>query len=429
MIIIIGAGLTGLSTGYHLKVRNANFKIYEKDLRIGGLCKSEVVNGFTFDYTGHLLHVREDYANKLVTELLKGNLKELKRNAWIYSKGVYTPYPFQVNLYGLPPNIVKECLLGLIEAKYSGNKEKPVTFEDGINAYFGKGIAKYFMIPYNQKLWTVHPREMTCEWLDRYVPLPRLEEVLDGALQPPKKDFGYNIYFYYPVYGGIGSLSNAFARSIENNIHKGKEVVNIDASNKKLELNDGNTEEYSSLISTMPLPKLIELVEDVPGDIKKHSKKLRYASVYCVNIGVARPKISEKHWIYFPENDFVFYRVGFTSNFSHYLAPSGNSSIYAEISYSNINSIPEKNILSRTIDDLIKCGILKSDDQVIVRQLLNLKYAYVIYDKNHKESVKTIHNYLENNDIYSIGRYGKWEYSTMEDAILEGKEVANKLID
>ena len=55
-VTIIGAGLTGLSSGFHLKQEGVDYHIYEKDASIGGLCRSIREGGFTFDYTGHLLH-------------------------------------------------------------------------------------------------------------------------------------------------------------------------------------------------------------------------------------------------------------------------------------------------------------------------------------------------------------------------------------
>lgn len=422
-IVIIGAGLAGLSTAYHLR---SDYKIFEKDSIVGGLCKSERINGFIFDYTGHLLHLHDDYTQKLLTRRLGTNFRKIKRSSWVYSNGVYTSYPFQVNLYGLPPEVIKECIIELIKAKYETDEINPVTFEDWIYKHLGKGIANHFMIPYNEKLWTVHPSDMSCEWLEGYVPNPSLEEVLDGALQPPKKDYGYNIHFFYPIRGGIEELPKAFTQHVKN-IGLGKEVISIDASRKIIKLKDGKKEPYNILVSTMPLPELIKIIEDVPSDIERSSMKLTYASVYNINLGVKRERISEKHWIYFPEKDFIFYRVGFPSNFSPNMAPMKMSSIYVEISHSKNRPADKENIFERVVENLIECGILRSTDEIVAKCQLDIRYAYVIYDKNYTKNTNMIHNYLEKKDIYSIGRYGKWEYSAMEDAILEGKETADRI--
>lgn len=426
-VVIIGAGLAGLSTAYYLEnnYKVSNYKIFEKDFRVGGLCKSESVNGFTFDYTGHLLHLHNDYTKKLIITLLGKNIKKIKRNSWIYSKGVYTPYPFQANLYGLPHSVIKECITGFIKAMYENDEKHPETFEEWIYKYLGDGIAKHFMIPYNRKLWTVHPRELSCEWLGKYVPHPFLEEVLDGALQPQKKDFGYNVYFYYPIRGGIGSLPMAFAQHIRN-IQLSKKVVGMDTHNKIAKIG-GEREVYDVLVSTIPLPELIKIINDIPNSVENACRKLRYASVYNVNLGVKRQQISDKHWIYFPEEEFIFYRIGFMSNFSPYMSPKGMSSIYAEISHSKNRPINKKNILERVIEDLTKCDILKPTDEIVTKCILDIKYGYVLYDKSYRKSIDVIHNYLKDNNIYSNGRYGGWEYSTMEDAILAGKKLADRI--
>src|SRR6266849_5076807 len=96
-VLILGGGLAGLSTAYHLRRRNPklSFIIAEKEPSPGGLAGSFRKDGFTFDHTGHLLHLHDDYGKKLITGLLKGNLRSHRRSSWIYSHKTYTRYPFQ----------------------------------------------------------------------------------------------------------------------------------------------------------------------------------------------------------------------------------------------------------------------------------------------------------------------------------------------
>ena len=54
--------------------------------------------------------------------LLGDNVHWQDREAWIYSKDVYTRYPFQGALYGLPPEVIKECIVGAIEARFGALK-------------------------------------------------------------------------------------------------------------------------------------------------------------------------------------------------------------------------------------------------------------------------------------------------------------------
>ncbi len=115
MILIIGAGLAGLSTAFHLG-KPVDYQIFEKEKEAGGLCRSYTKNGFTFDYTGHLLHTRQDYTRGLMKQLMPGRLSAHRRRASICAQGVLTPYPFQANLYKLPREVIKECLVGFCKA-------------------------------------------------------------------------------------------------------------------------------------------------------------------------------------------------------------------------------------------------------------------------------------------------------------------------
>ncbi|MCK4533011.1 FAD-dependent oxidoreductase [bacterium] len=447
-IIILGAGLTGLSCAYHLKRKikknnNFSFGLYEKEDDAGGLCRSEISRNFIFDYTGHLLHLKSDYAKNLVKNLLKKNLEKIKRNAWIYSKETYTPYPYQANIYGLPIKVVKECVEGFLKTGYclsgSSYNFQPDTyrsFYDWIINTFGEGFARHFMVPYNKKIWTVHPKEMTCEWMGKFVPLPKIREVLTGAFMPQGKTFGYNSYFYYPQKGGIQVLADALSGKVQSNLFLGKKIKEICLSKKIVEFTDGQQLKYDCLVSTLPLKEMIlKIIKKVPYQVKEKAKVLKCNSVLNINLGINRSNISDKHWIYFPEKEFIFYRAGFPMNFSSSMTPPGTSSIYTEIAYRKRGNtsgfsgkmIDGKKLTNRVVKDLIKARVLKKKDAILNTKILNIKNAYVIYDRKHKESTKVIHKFLQENKIYSIGRYGGWKYSTMEDAILEGREIANNL--
>lgn len=289
----------------------------------------------------------------------------------------------------------------------------------------GKGIAKHFMYPYNEKMWRVKPKEMTADWVSGFVPQPNLEEIIEGALHENKNNIGYNAHFWYPNKGGIEELPQSFLPFVEN-IEFKKEAVEIRIKSKKIIFADGTSEYYEILVSTIPLPCLIEMIHDCPLEITQQENKLRHTSVSAVCIGIDRLHITKEHWIYFPESDYVFYRVGFPMNLSPNMAPDGTSSICAEISYTQENPINESNVIERTFNDLKKTNLINGDDNILVTKLIDLEYAYVIYDRNRKKALSVIQNFLKHNHIYSIGRYGAWEYSTMEQAILDGKKIAEK---
>jgi UDP-galactopyranose mutase len=146
--------------------------------------------------------------------------------------------------------------------------------------------------------------------------------------------------------------------------------------------------------------------------------------VLNINLGIDRPNVSDQHWIYYPENQFIFSRVGFPMNFSQAVAPEGTSSMYIEITHPPKQSINVEECVERSVQDLQKCGILRHGDRVLTTHILDIKYAYVVFDENRHAYLPELIGYLESCDIYTAGRYGRWEYFSMEDSILSGKQAA-----
>src|SRR5262245_48404696 len=121
-VLIVGGGLAGLSTAYHLKKKS--YLLVERENVVGGTARSFKIKNFTFDFTGHLLHLHNPYTRKLITRLLNGNFYTCTRNAAIYSYGTTTRYPFQANTFGLPSAVLNDCVLGFLDAYLAAQKRK-----------------------------------------------------------------------------------------------------------------------------------------------------------------------------------------------------------------------------------------------------------------------------------------------------------------
>ena len=424
-VVVLGAGLAGLSAGYHV---GKGCQVFEAAGSPGGLLRTRSMDGYSFDYTGHLLHLRDGYVRGLVTGLLKDNIKEHDRKAAIYSKGAYTGYPFQANTYGLPDDAAGECVKGFMEAKGRGpSAPPPANFEDWILHYFGDGIARHFMLPYNRKLWQYPLSGMSVEGIARFVPVPTVQDVKRGATKEGAEGLGYNAKFFYPVTGGIYSLVEAMLPFVKD-LSLGQRAVEIDAGKKTVSFDTGYTAWYDSLISTMPLPELVGMIMDAPPEIKEAAAALRYVSVYDVSLGVERDNISPYHWVYFPEAGFPFYRMGFMNNFADSMAPEGCSSMYVEVSHTPDIEMDKDALVGSAIRGLGDCGMLRPDDCIAVKDVSDIKYAYVVFDAHRQEALPAIMGWLSEKGIKSIGRYGAWEYSSMEDAIIEGRDAAARLV-
>jgi len=423
-IIIIGGGLAGVSAGYHLAEYDPI--LFEKEGAVGGLCRSFTQDGFTFDCTGHLIHLRNAYTKDLVSKVLPDAFNAHERRAAIYSKSTTTPYPFQANTYGLPPEVVKDCVIGFVESMQASTNGGPKNFHDWVLQTFGTGIAKHFMLPYNEKFWKQNLRSITADWVSWSIPKPTLEEVVNGALGLTNKGMGYNPKFIYPKVGGIDCLPQALAKPIAR-LRTNDSVEYIDPQKKYVRMTSGVEEPYDYLVSTLPLPLAYRMLKDTPDNLLAAADKLHAISVLNINIGINRPNISDQHWIYFPEDQYIFSRIGFPMNFSRSVAPDGSSSIYVEITHLPADKINIEEAFDRSVRDLRKCGILSESDRILTRHVLDIKFAYVVFDDHRMRYLQNLIDYLESRDIFTAGRYGRWDYFSMEDSILSGKSAADKV--
>jgi protoporphyrinogen oxidase len=420
-IVILGGGLTGISAALHLR---RPWVLFEREAKLGGLAVTEERDGFHFDLTGHWLHLRDPAIKQLVAEVLPVEMASVQRRARIFSHGVTTLYPFQANLFGLPPEVIKECLLGVIQAKLQAPGAHPRNFEEYCLQHFGAGISRHFMIPYNEKLWGVHPRTITADWCSRFVPLPNLEEVVAGAVGADAGRMGYNISFLYPKQGGIETLTRALGARIQGGeVNLRSKVESLDFRRREV-LVAGERVPYHAVVATLPLPELLARMPGLPDDIASHATRLRCTTLRYLNVATRSPPRADWHWVYVPEKNLPFYRVGIYSNAAAGMAPAGAASFYVELAERGPVSDAT---LSEVAQALTTIGAIGSPEDIRFADAREIKYAYVVFDEHYRAATTAIFRFLESHSIYPRGRYGAWAYNAMEDCLLAGREVAGTI--
>jgi protoporphyrinogen oxidase len=426
--IIIGAGVSGLSCAYHLQqAGRADYTVLEASPRYGGLCASYTKNGFTFDCSGHLLHIASKYGLKLTQKLLGKNVNLLKRKAFVHLYGKTVPFPFQNNLYFMEDDkFISSCVQdALLSYKQNKPKDAPM-FKDWALALYGKSICQHFMFPYNQKLWQTDLKNLTSAWCGSFVPSSTLEDIIKGAYGKQRKDYGYNTHFFYPKTGGAQALCDALAKKTVN-INLNTAVTQIDPKNKTVTAN-GKEISYKNLVSTMPLKTLGGIIKGLPADIKKQFSLLKHNTVYVLNIA-ATGKTKDGHWYYFAQDSYPFYRIGVQSAFSPANAPQGACSFYVEFAFPSDAKKPDfKKLEEQTFKHLKELGFIEQQENILFADWLEIPQAYPVYDTAYADAREKIVAYLSSQNIYLLGRYGAWEYSFMEKSLLDGAALAACLL-
>ncbi len=426
-VLIIGGGLAGLSAGLALEGKR-DYLIAERENRPGGLAATIKKGGYHFDYSGHLLHLRWPETTKLILDALEGNVRRIKRDARVYAHGRWTQYPFQANLAGMPDKVKAECVSGFLKAwrlEGTAAENGGEVFTRWTRRVFGDGISRHFMLPYNAKLWQYPLSRLTTEWCAPFVPVPKPEDVIAGAYGTGQTALGYNAVFHYPREGGIGALPNAFARRLRG-LRLGLEVESVDLGNGVAMVRHFGPVHFKRLINTSPLPSLVAMSEDAPAEVRRAAARLRHNSVYVLNLGVSRAA-TPMHWGYFPGKEFPFYRAGIATNFSPALAPRGRSAFYIETAVSG-GALDLASAQAGILRGLTACGLIRSVRQAEESLWMKIPCAYVVYNRERAEALPRIFSWLKARKAFSIGRYGSWKYSFMEESVKEGLSAAGDIL-
>ncbi len=410
--LIIGAGITGISFANFIK--GDNYILIEKDKEPGGYCKTIYQDGFTWDYSGHFFHFNNQEIQEYVFKNI--NLKTIKKVhkvAKIWYNNSLIDFPFQKNIHQLDKQEFIECLTDLFFANTS-DKASINSFKEMVIKNYGHSIASKFLIPYNEKLYACDLNLLDKDAMGRFFPEASFSDVVKNIANPDSNS--YNSVFYYPKKGAIEYVNSLLKNCNQNNISLNEELIKIDTDNCIAYTNTRKIK-FKHLINTMPFNKFIKLVK-----YKAPSGILTCNKVLVFNIGFDSKGPKGVHWMYFPEKKYNFYRIGFYDN----ILNSNKMSLYVEIGAKEGDEIDIKEQFREVIKGLKEAKVITTQ-KVISKHSLVMNPAYVHVSKKSNEFYSNTQKKLSEKNIFSIGRYGGWKYCSIEDNIIEAKNLSEKL--
>ena len=410
MDLIIGAGVSGLS--YANFCGHDNYIIIEKDSKIGGYCKTVKQDGFTWDYSGHFFHFRNKEIKDYLLKEMKGQeILDVKKFTQIFYKHYYVDFPFQKNIHQLPKEEFIDCLYDLFNNNYNDES----SFKKMLYTKFGKSIAEKFLIPYNEKLYACDLDNLDEDAMGRFFPYADKEEIIKNFRNPD--NFSYNTHFTYPKGGAIEYVNSLYRRVNKNNVFLNEELISLDVTNKTA-LTNKREIKYDRLISSMPFTTLLNKT-NTPYNKAIYS----WNKVLVFNLGFDKKgKDKVNNWVYFPEKEYCFYRIGYYDN----IFSDDRLSLYVELGFDKSADVDPENYLGIVIEDLKKAGIIE-DHKLISHVKILMDPAYVHVSKESEVDKVRIQKEMSEHFIYSIGRYGDWKYCSIEDNIIEAKELATNI--
>ena len=412
--LIIGAGISGLMFA---NCKKDDYLIVEKESEIGGYCRTIYQDGFIWDYAGHFFHFKTDEMKKFFMDNMKDEkLINQVKNTKIYYKGNLIDYPFQTNIHQLEKQEFIDCLYDLYN---KSEKENYDSFLDMLYGKFGKSIVEKFLKPYNEKLYACDLNLLDKEAMGRFFPYANINQIINNMKEA--NNASYNNTFMYPENGAMSFLSKLYNNLDKTRVKLKTSIVSINYE-KKIAITSNDEEiQYEYLINTIPLNHFLKLTES--NEDKKLNDNLSYNKVLVFNLGFEKKSDFDEHWIYFPDKEINFYRVGFYDN----ILNSDRLSMYIEIGYNkDDDNIDIEDQLRKTIENLKKVGIVK-DNKLVSYSTILMDPAYVHIQTKTNEQVESWKEKRKNDYVFSIGRYGGWTYCSMEDAMIAAKTLAEKI--
>jgi len=413
--LIVGAGITGLATAAFLG-RQRDYLILEGDQEIGGYCKTVTRDGFTWDYSGHFFHFKHPEIEAWLRQRMPGQeIRTVNKRSFIAYAGRMIDFPFQKNIHQLPGDEFVECLHDLYFARTGdGPPAVESNFKEMLYARYGRGIAEKFLIPYNEKLYACDLATLDRDAMGRFFPHADLPSIIRNMRTPDNAS--YNATFTYPR-GGAIQYVNALASEVPpERIALGEALVEIDLAGKTARTTKRRIH-FDRLISSAPFPHLMRMT-----GLDHDRGAFTWNKVLVLNLGFDRKGARDVHWVYYPDRARSFYRIGYYDN----IFESDRLSLYVELGLASDAAVDVDAARQRVLGDLRAAGVI-TDHQLVAHHAVVMNPAYVHITRDSMAEVARLRRVLAGHGVYSIGRYGAWTYCSIEDNIVEARELAATL--
>jgi protoporphyrinogen oxidase len=429
-IAILGSGMAAFGAAYRLHAEGIRPTLYDKNEYYGGHTASfRHDGGFLFDLGPHISFTKDPRIQALLADSVDQAYETVQINLNNYWRGYWPRHPVQLHLHGLPEDVIVKVITDFVEERQ--RPERPVVnYADWLVSSFGRTFAELFPMQYTRKYHLTTADNMSTDWLGPRIYRPSLEEVLRGALSPSAAAVHYITHFRYPSGGGFVSYLKKFVPLATLRLNH--ELVAVEPHARLLRFANGVIMPYDTLISSVPLPDLVEMISGTPKDVLDASRRLACSTCILVNVAVDRKDLSEAHVTYFYDEDICFTRLSFPHMLSPHNAPPGTGSIQAEVyfspKYRPLTGSPH-DWIEPVIADLRRCGLLRENDRILFRSAMLLRYANIIFDLERAAALPVVHGYLDDLGIVYCGRYGEWGYLWTDESFKSGEQAAQKVLD
>jgi protoporphyrinogen oxidase len=421
-IVVLGAGPAGLAFAHQY---GSGAIVLERTSDVGGLSRTIEIGEGVFDIGGHSFHTPHQTVKDLVSRLMGDSVYEQARDARVWFDGELIPYPFQHHYEALTnADIVEACRDHEPDsARISDSRN----FEEWILNRFGPGVSKHFMLPYNRKLWARDLKEMTFDWVGQRVATDKSIASSDKSSRPERRPLLSESRVAYPLEGGFGAIFKRLATQCER-IELSQDIVSVDVDERIARSRSGQVWPWDRLVSTIPLPLLLNIITTTPDHLRRLASNLEAVSLKILMLLIKAPTTPVPQRIYIADEHVPPHKVAFNHTSSPNLMRRAHHAITCEVSYSSTKPAEaDDTSVEKTKSWLKESGFISNEDDVVSTRVLDVPFGYPVNTHKKDGIVSEIRRYLEGYGIHSIGRFGAWDYVNSDECIRQGLDLARKV--
>lgn len=445
-VLVMGAGLAGLTVAQQLTQANHSLIAIERDKQIGGLARTIKQGDFRFDLGGHRFLTNDRDIDEYVKTLLQGDYLTVSRTSKILLNKKYFDYPLRplnsVFGLGLAKSLQILADYAFQKLKNRFNDIPQSSLQDWVTAQFGRTMFELYFKQYSEKVWGIDCNRIAREWITQRIQGLSLGDAVKAALfnRRQAKHTTLTDQFIYP-HLGIGAIAERLAEQIvtRNEIATGTSLLRLHHDGEKIQnavvSHKGRNRiiKAKEYVSSIPLTAIVRALSPAaPQKIVDAVNGLRFRDLVIVTLMVNRDRVTDQTWIYFPDKDIPFGRIHEPTNWSANMAPPGHSSLVAEyfcFKGDETWNTTDEQLVEQTISGLQSLDILDKGN-VIDSRVLRIPNAYPLFEVGFQEKCETILDYLDNFQNLSVtGRGGSFRYFNMDHTIASGMSIAHKIMN
>jgi protoporphyrinogen oxidase len=423
---ILGGGASGLSLAL---LTDLDFVLIEKNPRAGGHAVSTTVEGWVFDRGPHIMFSRNALLLDCMVGSLGDNVHQSRRNNKVAVAGTLARYPIENDLAALPLPLRADIVISMMRAQ--SEQREPGNLAEWFEANFGEVLVSTYFRPYNEKVWNVPLEQLSMGWADR-IPKPPLEDVIRGALGEVSEGYLHQLYYSYPLRGGYGAIMDAWAAGVDaERLVLGSTVTGVLPTPRGVTVQTREQDwQFEKVVSTLPLHDLVELVPDVPSEVRAAVARLVVNPMIVTTLGFKGEDPNQFTAVYIPDSDFLVNRISYPAVFSPHNVPPGCFSIQAEITTSpgsELMSWSDDSVIEHVLDGLRKRALVPAAAELVFTNVQRFRYAYVVYTQGYERDLQTATEWFATHGIVLHGRFGAHQYVNVDGCLNSSIELARKL--